>query len=273
MRNSSRVSRSLPVALVAVLALAACGGGAEQPGGPGGGGPTLSEGTWSVESLTVGGRTLPAPPQAKLTVEPGLTRAGGNYGCNGIGADLAVEDDGRAVTVKPGPRTQMACPDLDFENAFAKVFKGRLEIARDGDRLTLTATGGDRISLSSAPRTPAPLLTGTRWIVDSIIKGETVSSVPAGAEGRAELTIAADGAASGNLGCNRFTGKAAIDGPKIEFGPLAATRMACTGPAGEVEQALSALLRSGPLHYTIKDGTLTLTAADGQGVRATVGRQ
>ncbi|MBW5484909.1 META domain-containing protein [Streptomyces bambusae] len=128
----------------------------------------------------------------------------------------------------------------------------------------------------AGPVTPAtplaePPLTGPRWVVDALVTEGRPAPLPAGAERRAELTIAADGATSGNLGCNRFTARAAIDGRTIAFGPVAATRMACTGPAGEVERAFADLLRSGPLHYEIKDGTLTLTATTGAGLRATPG--
>ncbi|MEV7613304.1 META domain-containing protein [Streptomyces sp. NPDC089799] len=266
--RTSRAVRTVPVLLAAVLALASCGdAGQDRPTGPEAG-RTLTEGTWSVESLSVGGRTLEAPPQAEIKIGPGAAEADVAYGCNGGVAELSAEDDGRAVTVKQGPRTMTACPDLAFENAFADLFKGRLAVARTGDALTLTAPSGDRISLGSAPRPPAPTLTGTRWSVDSLITGETVSSVPAGAEGRAELTIAADGAVTGSLGCNRFSSKAVVDGREITFGPVAATRMACTGPAGEVERAFSALLRRGPLRYAVQDDALTLTAADGTGLRA-----
>ncbi|WP_190344515.1 META domain-containing protein [Streptomyces venezuelae] len=262
-----RTSRRVPLALslAAVLALTACGG--TQAAGSVAD-VKLTGTSWSVQSLTAGGKTLTGPPQAAVAFEENGTKATGNYGCNTFGADLVI--DGTAVTVTPGATTAMACDAMDFENAFARLFKGRLEIGRQDGRLTLTAPGGDRIELADAPTAAPAALTGSRWVVDSLVRGETVSSVPAGAEGRAEFTIAADGSASGSLGCNRFTGKAVIDGPRVTFGPLAATRMACTGPAGEVEKALSALFASGPLHYTVKDRTLTLTGADGAGIRASI---
>jgi putative lipoprotein len=41
------------------------------------------------------------------------------------------------------------------------------------------------------------------------------------------LDIAADGMVSGSGGCNRYSGKAEIDGSSIAIGPVAATKMMC----------------------------------------------
>ncbi|MFF5447323.1 META domain-containing protein [Streptomyces sp. NPDC012888] len=265
------VPAALGTALGAVLVLTGCGQTPAGDGGPGSGSGAVTDAalggtSWSVRSLTVGGREVPAPPQAELVFERDLRRATGNYGCNRFGADLAA--DGTGLTVTPGSTTAMACEDIEFESAYAKLLKGRLEVDRQGGRLTLTAAGGDRITLSDELPAPALPLKGTKWLVDSLVQGETVASVPAGAERRAEFTIAADGTVSGNLGCNRFTTTASVEGPRITFGPVTATRMACTGPAGEVERAFSELLR-GPVDHRVEDGRLTLTAAGGKGLRAT----
>ncbi|AXE27037.1 META domain-containing protein [Streptomyces globosus] len=269
-----RKLRNLPAALVALLALAAtsaCGGGAS-PGASAG--PDFA-GSWSVRSLTAGGRTLTAPPTAHVDFEagsPGRAEAKGNYGCNGFTAAVAHEAAGRqatALTVEPGASTTMACEHSAFEAEFAKVLRGRLEARRGpGDQLTLRAADGSTVELVLRAPVPDAPLTATQWTVTALLGDGTAASVPAPAAGRAVLRIGPDGAAAGNLGCNRFTAPATVEGDRITFGELTSTRVACTGPEGDLERALTELLGSGPLTWRIRAHTLTLTAPDGRGLTA-----
>ncbi|MFJ7261691.1 META domain-containing protein [Streptomyces globosus] len=270
-----RTLRNLPAALVALLALAAtsaCGDGGAPPGASAG--PDFA-GNWSVRSLTAGGRTLTAPPTALVDFEtgaPGRAEAKGNYGCNGFTAAVTHEAAGRqatALTVEPGASTTMACEHSAFEAEFAKVLRGRLEARRGpGDRLTLKAADGSTVELVLRAPVPDAPLTATQWTVTALLSGGTAASVPAPAAGRAVLRIGPDGAAEGNLGCNRFSAPAAVEGDRITFGELTSTRVACTGPEGDLERTLTELLGSGPLTWRIRAHTLTLTAPDGRGLTA-----
>ncbi|WP_369778383.1 META domain-containing protein [Streptomyces sp. R33] len=266
-----RTLRNLPAALVALLTLAAvtaCGDGGGTPGtAPGHG----TSGTWNVQSLTVDGKTLTAPAAAQVTFPVGEPeQATGNYGCNGFTAGI-THDGATGITVKPGSSTTMACENMEFETAFAKLFTGRLTFERQPGRLTLKTPDGNTIVMSSEPRTPDAPITATMWTVTSLRSGETVSSVPAGAAGKAVFSLGADGTASGNLGCNRFSAKATVDGPRVTFGPLTTTRMACEGPQGELERKLTELFAGSPLTWSVEGGTLTLTAPDATGLTATAG--
>ncbi|MEV6687445.1 META domain-containing protein [Streptomyces sp. NPDC051130] len=123
---------------------------------------------------------------------------------------------------------------------------------------------------SPQPAADAPL-TATAWTVTTLTGGAAASPLPADAAGKARFTLAPDGAVSGGLGCNGFTAKATVEGASLTFGPLTTTRMACPGPAGEVERALTTLFGSGPLGWNVEGRTLTLTGgagADGRGLTA-----
>ncbi|WP_037634023.1 META domain-containing protein [Streptomyces katrae] len=266
-----RTLRNLPAALVALLTLAAataCGDGGGTPGtAPGHG----TSGTWFVQSLTTGGKTLKAPPVARVTfpqAEP--DQASGNYGCNGFTAEV-THAGATTITVKPGSTTAMACENTEFETAFAKLFTGRLAVDRQANGLTLKTADGSTIAMSAEPPTPDAPLTTTAWTVTSLVSGQSASSVPAEAAGRAVFTLSADLAASGSLGCNRFSAKATGDGAQLTFGPLTTTRMACEGPVGELERKLTELFAESPLTWSVEGGTLTLTAPDGTGLTATAG--
>ncbi|MEU6865223.1 META domain-containing protein [Streptomyces sp. NPDC046876] len=269
--------RHLPAALAAVLALAAATTACAEGSGPSGTpqDPAL-EGSWSVHSLTADGKTLTAPPAARLSVEPGTdphrAEASGVYGCNGFGDATVVYGTGSersTITVIPGVTTAMACKDMAFETAFAKLFRGRLEVHRTTNgHLVLKASDGSTLDLVAQPPTHDAPLTATTWTVNGLVSGDTVASVPAGTEGRAVFTLGSDSTASGTLGCNRFSAPATVQGSRLTLGPLVTTRMACTGPAGDLERTLTELFGSGPLTWRIRDRTLTLTAADGHGLTA-----
>ncbi|MFK0233823.1 META domain-containing protein [Streptomyces vinaceus] len=262
-----RTPRHLPAALVALLVLAAataCSDGGPRGTLPGHG----SAGTWFVQSVSTGGKTLTAPPVAQLRLPASESeQATGNYGCNGFTAKVTYDGPG-AITLKPGSTTAMACENTEFETAFAKLLTGRLTLERRPDRLTLKTADGSTIAMSSEPPAPDAPLTATAWTVTSLVSAGTAASVPAEAAGRAVFTIAPDGSASGSLGCNRFSAKAAVEGPTLSFGPLTSTRMACQGPQGELEAKLTALFGSGPLTWNVQGATLNLTATDGNGLTA-----
>ena len=95
----------------------------------------------------------------------------------------------------------------------------------------------------------APLgsLRGSEWRLVRL--GETPI------EAEATIAFASDGTASGNSGCNRFSGSLEEDGETIAFGPLASTRMACPDPQMSVEtgflQALGTARRAVAHHLVM----------------------
>ncbi|GHA96785.1 MULTISPECIES: META domain-containing protein [Streptomyces] len=263
----------MAVSVLALLTLAACGTESGSGAGSGDGSGTvrtdlpLSGVHWSVSSLTVGGKKTTAPDGAHVEIDS-AGRASGNLGCNRFTADVRV--DGDTVTVGPDTTTGMACAEevQRFEEALGRTFSGELRAAVAGEgagrTLTLTAAGGDSIALASRP--PAPL-TGTAWKVTGLVSGDTASSLPAGTEGTAHLTLGKDGSVEGSLGCNSFHGKAAVSGSTITFGPLASTRKMCPGPEMALERELLAVLQDRAT-YRIEHRTLSLTAESGKGLDA-----
>jgi putative lipoprotein len=69
-----------------------------------------------------------------------------------------------------------------------------------------------------APAEPTP---AGKWLAESIRSGGVIN------DPQSTIEIAADGTVAGKSGCNSFGGKATIEGDKIGFAALAATRMAC----------------------------------------------
>ncbi|MBF8963081.1 copper resistance protein NlpE N-terminal domain-containing protein [Pontibacter sp. FD36] len=73
----------------------------------------------------------------------------------------------------------------------------------------------------------------------------------------------AEGRVSGSTGCNRITGTLEPIADRINFGPIAATRMAC--PDMEVENQMLKLLNDRELRYKVSEEWLELIL-DGKGV-------
>jgi putative lipoprotein len=91
---------------------------------------------------------------------------------------------------------------------------------------------------------------------------EEIGGVVAAAGVSSTLELAADGALSGSGGCNRYRGRAEIGDGTISISQIAATRMACHGPAMEQEARLFAALAAAR-RFSIAGERMTLLAEDG----------
>ncbi|MFF8610091.1 META domain-containing protein [Streptomyces sp. NPDC015346] len=253
--------------LASLLALAACG---TEKAGDRPGSDTLAPDVpvtgvhWSFDSVTVAGKTTPAPAGAHVEIGKD-GRAKGNSGCNHFGAAVAVNGD--TLTVSMAETTEMGCPaDLaGFETTLHKAFSGPLKAKLDGDRLTLTAPDGrTTVALTSEPAAP---LNGTTWTVDSLLSGESAASLPQGSEGKAHFVIDKNGKVRGSLGCNRFSTTAKVSGRTIDFGEITTTRMMCSGPEMKLETELYEVF-GGSVTYELRHRGLSLTTPDGKGFAA-----
>jgi len=104
--------------------------------------------------------------------------------------------------------------------------------------------------------TPDQPLEGTSWILDGIVSGDAVSSVPAGVTAAIQL---ANGRVDVNAGCNTGGGTVEVTADTLTFGPIGTTRMACEPGAMAVETAVLSVLSSA-VGYTIDADVLTLKA-------------
>ncbi|MFJ6515635.1 META domain-containing protein [Streptomyces sp. NPDC091406] len=264
---------TLSVSVLALLTLAACGTESGSGSGKGSGdGDTVQSDVpvtgvaWRVDSVTVGGKKTEAPEGARLEIDP-KGRAKADFGCNHISVDAQVKGD--RITLGKPVTTQMACDeDIEkFEKAAIDAMGGEHTAKLSGEKLTLTTEGGDTMALSEEK--PAELV-GTEWTVNTLLDGETATTVPADLPKKKapRLTFAEDGTVRGNAGCNSFSGKATVKGSTIVFGPTVSTRKMCPEAEMETERAVLAALK-GTKTYTIKGSTLTLAADGGKGIGAT----
>lgn len=222
-----------PVVVLAALAAGSCAAlaGGEPPAG-------LDGSAWVLASLP--GREATAAAPATLTFRDG--RAGGTDGCNRYGTGYTAR--GAELLLDPrATATQMACAPAVMEQgaAFVAALVATRRYAVVDGQLELRAADGTPLArLVPEPRS----LAGTRWRVTGINNGrQAVVSVAAGTS--VSLAFAADGAAAGSAGCNRFTAPWSGEGDGLRIGPAATTRRACAEPAGVMEQEAAFLAALG----------------------------
>lgn len=246
----------IALALASALLLAACGGVGGGSGGGGRASVTPSPTAGSLEGRTflstgVQGRALVPGSVVRLAFENGQVSA--SAGCNSMGGAYRIEGD--LLVTGPLMSTEMACdPALMQQDQWLAELLGGATVALDGDTLTLTRNVSRLTLLDREVADPDRPLLGTRWVVDGLIAGGTVSSVPVGV--LAALTFQ-DGRVDVEAGCNRGGGTVTISDTTIDVGPIGLTKLACAPDAMAVEGAVMRTL-SGTVTYRIEAGTLAL---------------
>ena len=126
--------------------------------------------------------------------------------------------------------------------------------------LVLTSTGAAVAkSPPASPGTFGPTLEGTGWALQQLAVDATLTEVPSDVAATLYLQ---DGQASGDAGCNTFSGDYSIDGDALTFGPMMSTMMICEGEKASTE---AAYLAGFPLvaSYAVEGDTLGLLDASG----------
>lgn len=139
------LARAVAAALLALLAVA-CGDGR---GGTVGTVPAVTGIDWTVDSVTVDGTTQRAPAHAHVRIED--DRAAGSFGCNRFSGTAQITGD--QFRLSHVRTTRMACDNarMTFERALSRTLtSGPLTMTGEAGKLTLTASGGDRVQLSKA---------------------------------------------------------------------------------------------------------------------------
>jgi heat shock protein HslJ len=182
------------VALIGLaLALTACGDGGEDL-------DTSSwlrpDGDWE---LVEGVATVDGYP---ITLSSDGTGVSGRAACNSYSGVAVI--NGSAVFFGELSQTEMGCEPsvMEAEAAFLTALQRVQNFRFAGDRLVLT---GARTDLVFSPVQPVPTseFIGTNWVLETLIEGETASSV---AGEPATLLPAADGTLTASTGCRTHTG-------------------------------------------------------------------
>lgn len=253
-----RALLGLALAMAAILAACTSGGVAPSGGTSGGSSPTLDGHTYL--STAIDGAALVPGTQVRVAFADGNLNA--SAGCNMMSGRYAV--DGNRLAATELAMTEMGCDDArQHQDEWLAGLLGGVTFELRGDTLTLY-DGTIRLTLlDEEVATPDQPLEATSWLLDGIVSGDAVSSVPAGVT--AAIQVAA-GRIDVNAGCNTGGGtvEVAADSASsgtLTFGSIALTKMACEPEAMAVEAAMTTVL-AGAVRYAIAADVLRLTAGD-----------
>lgn len=164
--------RLLKPLLILALVLAACGEATDA-------GDQSPAGTWELSSGSLRGEPIPIVEGWPITLSFDGDTVGGTAACNGYGGRADI--DGTTIAFSQIGITEMACGDFDqggvmeSESIYMEAFVIIDTSARDGDTLTLSGPEAELV-FHLLPPVPTSELTGTVWVLDSLISGEATSN-------------------------------------------------------------------------------------------------
>jgi heat shock protein HslJ len=105
----------------------------------------------------------------------------------------------------------------------------------------------------------ASVLSGGAAFADDSLEGswriETIGGAPDFNVSKTQMVMSKDGTMAMSVGCNRMTARPAVEGEDISIGLVAATRMACRPPLGDIELRLREALNA-TSNFTLENDTL-----------------
>jgi heat shock protein HslJ len=253
------------VLLVATLAAiaSACGTNAvaTPPPSEAPDGAELRGKTFLSTKITVDGKPRPLVPGTRVALSfDQQNRLSAQAGCNGQGGDVRL--DGGVIDLKLGPSTLMACATerMKQDEWLAKILTSKPSWTFAEGTLTITSGPTVLTFLDKKQAMPDLGLEDSRWTLESVVSGETVSTRPGSEKAYVRFR---DGKVSGSDGCNEFGGTAKVSGSEVVIGELQSTLVACPDPAGVIA-AFEKVVTEGTLSVVIDADLLTLTSADGK---------
>ncbi|MGZ8563761.1 MAG: META domain-containing protein [Candidatus Limnocylindria bacterium] len=245
--------RPLIVAALIALVAAACSVGSAAD----------LDGEWILLRGSVGGQALQLVEGARVSLRIDGSEVGGTAACNQYGGE--IDRDGDRISIGALSMTEMGCaePIMALEAAYLDGLSRVDTARRDADQLRLTGPATE-LDFTLLQPTPDADPVGTRWRLESLITGDSVSSV----FGEATLILAEDGTVSGSTGCRSFRGSYTLEGDELAIADLVVDLRACDDQsAGQDSQVLGLL--EGPLRVTVSGDRLTLMdGANGLDYRA-----
>ena len=241
--------------LAVALVLAAC---AER----GAGSPAASDvlGEWELTDATAAGAPLPRPAVGRATLVLDGGQLSGISFCNHYTGTYRL--DGDALEIDGLGGTEMGCePDvMAAEVAYLTALGGAVTARLEAEELVLS--GEDRTLRFRRPApVPTSALAGTDWVLDTLVEGETVSSVASGST----LRLEADGTVGGTTACRTFSGTWTAAGSALTVTDLVTDDRACPEELRRQDEHELAVLGN-PTTLEITEDRLSLTGAAGTGL-------
>lgn len=186
-----------------------------------------------------------------------------NAGCNTLNGSISVA--GGKLSGGDLAMTEMGCaPELMAQDTWlAELLRSEPAWRLDGPELTITSSRTELTLVEREVAEPDVALVETTWVVDTLIDGQTSSSVPAGA--RATLVFGVD-RVTVEGGCNTGSSGYELSGSTIKFDGAHMTLKACAEPLMRLEKTVVDVL-AGAVAFEIAADRLTLEHPTGKGLQ------
>jgi heat shock protein HslJ len=242
-------------AVFAALFLGACGAGATTTTQP----DASPVGDWElIEGQVVGVDVPEGDFRITLLLEGGT--AGGVAACNSYGGSFTADDG--FIQFGLMSQTEMACaePAMTAEQIFLSGLAAVDGYTIANDRLMLTGTDVTLVFAIIPPIDTAPLF-DQRWVLESLIRGDAVSSV----QGDGFLLLTEEGTLSGSTGCRNIQGVFIVVADEIVPTEFSADGN-CPPELGQQDSHFTSVIEGG-FSASVEEDRLTLLDPEGSGLQ------
>jgi heat shock protein HslJ len=216
---------------------------------------------WKLVSGSVDGTEIPVVDGHPITLSFTDDSAGGTAACNTYAGSFAIS--GGDITFSDLGSTEMACiPEtvMESETVYLEALPRVDDFSMTEDELTLSGEGVE-LTYAALPPVPTSELTGTVWVLDTVVQGDSVTSVTGE---RATLELFTDGSMLGSTGCRTLAGNYTVSGAELVMMEMSA-HGECPAELEEQDNHVVTVLGDG-FRVAIEGETLCVTAAGGRGL-------
>lgn len=247
-----------------LLLLAACGNPTAEPAEPGAPGNPLRGTTFQSGDITVDGKPHELVAGTRVALDfTDDDRLVATAGCNTMSGP--VDTGGGKLAVDGLATTEMGCdgPRHAQDEWLAGVLGDGPTWRLDDQTLTVSTADAELVLTNREVTDPDLSLAETEWAVDTLIDGQTASSVPAGATA---TLVFNESQVAISAGCNGGSADYTMTGDTIRFGRANMTLKACEPDIMRLEAAVLAVTRD-EVTFEIDADRLTITHPSGKGLQ------
>jgi heat shock protein HslJ len=216
---------------------------------------------WELQSGRIDEGPVPMVEGHPITLSLTDDGAGGTSACNSYGGEYVVSDE--RISFSDLTQTEMGCLPAEVMESERVYLEGLSRVDRfslgEGD-LKLSGAGVELVFIP-LPSVPDAGLTATVWVLDSLVQGDSVSSV---AGDRATLEMFSDGSLLGSTGCRGLSGTYVVTGTAVSVGGLEAEG-SCPSELTDQDALVVTVLSDG-FTAEVQGNTLTLSTPGGLGL-------
>jgi heat shock protein HslJ len=223
-----------------------------------GGEDPLAGSEWALIGYGPEGALMEVPAGVQVTLRFEDGQVGGTAACNSYFGSYQIA--GETLEVGPIGMTEMWCEGLmELESTYLGMLGTAGRYRLSADELVLETAEGALVFGQPEAAAAVPI-TGTVWVLDTIVSGDTAQSVLAGTRLTLELN---DGKAAGETGCNYYGADYTLEGSAFSIGLATITVQGC-GDEIMAQEALYMSMLGTARGLRLEGGRLVIDTADGE---------